>query len=211
MDPRDLDDYMRRTTAHLIALQDRVAQLEEREALAVPVWDDIQVSISQLRIPTANAPTWRTWNYGIGGGVQFSILGFDVNETVDLFIQTSHAMKLQSILDYHMHWSVPTNSAGDRFQVQIDAIAAGLDSPFAVVSGSPFTTEYTLDGSESGDHKLLDLAEMDGENPTISTAFIMKFTRIAASVNEYSGELYVVFTDGHYLRDALGSRLENEK
>lgn len=211
MDPRDLDDFMRLTVEHLQDLKRRVDELERLESLAVPVYEDLQVSISQLRIPVANAPTWRTWNYGIGGGVQFSILGFDVGDRVDLFIQTSHSMKLSSILDYHIHWSIPSDSAGDRFQFQVDAIYAALDDAFAVATGSPFTSETVLTGSDSGIHKLSELASMDGLNSTVSTAFILKLTRIAASVNEYGNEIYLMFSDAHHLRDSLGSISEDEK
>lgn len=211
MDPKDFDDFMRRTISHLNALEARVDDLEEREGLAVPAYDDIQVGISQLRIPPSQAPTWRSWDYGVSGGVQFSVLGFDVNNHVDLFIQSSHAMRLRSVLDYHMHWSLPSNSIGDRFQIQIDAIAAGVDESFAVVPGSPFTVERLLDGTESGQHKTLDLADIDGVNTTVSTAYILEFTRIAATANEYAPEVYLFFTDGHYILDALGSRLEYSK
>ena len=211
MDPKDFDTFMRRVASHISNLEDRVAALEELESLAVPAYEDIQVSISEFRRPVSNAPTWRSWNYGIGGGVNFSILGFAVNDNVDLFIQSSHKMTLQSILDYHIHWSIPSNSSGSRIQVQVDAIAAGVNGSFDVVSGSPFTVETVLAGSESGKHNILDLADIDGVNDTVSTAYILKLTRIAATSSEYSGELYIVFSDGHYMIDALGSREEYSK
>lgn len=211
MDLKDLDDYMRRVLNQLAAFEERIDRLEKIESLAVPVYDDLQVSISNLRIPASSAPTWRTWNYGIGGGVTFSILGFDPGEYVDVYIQSSHSMKLSSLLDYHIHWSIPSNSTGDRIQFQIDAIAAPVGEAFAAITGSPFTVEIVLDGTESGAHNLLDLAEIEGINETISTAYILKFQRIAASSNEYAGELYLMFSDGHYLKDSIGSREELSK
>jgi len=211
MDPRDFDDFMRRAVDRFDALETRIQALEDLEDLAVPAYDDIQVSTAQFARPASQAPTWRDWDYGISGGVQFRVLGFDVNNNADLFIQSSHAMKLQSALDYHIHWSIPSDSAADRFRFQVDAIAAGVDGDFAVVSGSPFTVEYTLDGTESGKHKILDLADLEDVNTTVSTAYIIKLTRIAATVNEYSPEVYLVFSDGHYLIDALGSREEYVK
>jgi len=214
MGPKDFDDFMRRVNAHIAALEERVALLEEVESgfdLGSFGYEDIRVSIAQLRIPPSQAPTWRTWDYGIVSGVLFPILGFDLNELVYVFIQTAHAMELQSALDYHIHWSIPSNSTGDRIRFQVDAIAAGIDGTWAVVPGSPFTAEYILDGSESGKHKLLDVAEMDGVNTTVSSGYVIKLTRIAATVSDYSPEVYLVFTDGHYKMDSLGSEFEDSK
>lgn len=211
MDPRDFDDFMRRVVDRLERYEERISALERLEALGVPAWDDIQVSISQLRIPPSSAPTWRTWNYGIGGGVAFSVLGWGVGNYADLFIQSSHSMKLETALDYHIHWSIPSNSAGSKFRFQVDAIAAGIDGSFAVVSGSPFAAEFTLDGSESGKHKYFDLAEIPGVNTTVSSAYILRLTRIAATSLEYAPEVYTIFSDAHYEIDSLGSRLPNAK
>jgi len=207
----ELDDFMAAVVSKLEEYEGRIADLEKIEALTLPFWDDIQVSISQLRIPPSQAPTWRNWNYGVSAGVNYSVLGFDDNEYVDLFIQSSHAMKLSTALDYHVHWSLPSNSSGDRIRFQVDVIAAGIEGTFAVPTGSPFVVEYILDGTESGKHKLLDLAAVPGVNTTVSTAYIMKLTRLVATANNYAPEVYVFFTDGHYQGDDLGSRLEDSK
>lgn len=79
-------------------------------------WDDMQVTISAARVPASSAPQWTTYNFGIGGGVAFAVLGFGVNEYLDFYVQTSHSMELNSILDNHIHWTVPSNSAGAKFK-----------------------------------------------------------------------------------------------
>lgn len=107
-------------------------------------WDDMQVTITTARVPASSAPSWTTYNFGIGGGVAFAVLGFGVNEYLDFYIQTSHSMELNSILDNHIHWTVPSNSAGAKFKFKLDVIAAGVDAAFAVPAGSPYSAEVTL-------------------------------------------------------------------
>jgi len=174
-------------------------------------YDDLQVAVSGGRLPPANAATWRTWDYGTGGGINFPVLGFDVGDRFEFFIQTTHKTQLSSVLDHHIHWSIPANSLGDRFQFQLDVIGAPIGSSFATLASSPFTVEYILDGTESGVHKLLDIANLDAINTTVSTCYICILTRIAATTNEYGPEVYVFFTDSHVFQDTAGSITERKK
>jgi hypothetical protein len=187
--------------------------LTENEALLLEdtVWDDFQVSLSTARLPAVNAPTWRTYNYGVVGGVQFAVLGFDVNNYLDFTIQSRHAMKLSTVLKNHIHWTVPNDAAGERVKFQLDVIAAPIESNYALVTGSPFTVEYVLVGDESGKHNVLGLGDVPGINTTVSTMYKCKFSRIAASASEYSFEAYVDYNDGHYELDGMGSKDEYSK
>jgi len=175
------------------------------------VYDDLQVAISDAKIPTANAPTWVDWNYGIAGGVTFPVLAFDVGELLYFYIQTTHSTDLSTMLDHHIHYSVPSDSAGDRFQFQLDVIGAPINGQFAALASSPFAAEHTLGAAESGYHKLFDIAQLDAINTTVSTLYVCKLERIAATVDEYGSAVYVIFTDCHTLRDSNGSITETSK
>lgn len=70
-------------------------------------YEDIQVFISTARVPASNAPTWTTYAFGIRGGIAFSVLGFTVGDYLDFYIQTSHTMELSSVLDNHIHFTLP--------------------------------------------------------------------------------------------------------
>jgi len=96
----------------------------------------MQVTISAARVPASSAPQWTTYNFGIRGGVAFAVLGFGVNEYLDFYVQTSHSMELNSILDNHIHWTVPSNSAGAKFKFQLDVIAAGVMPAAIAMSGN---------------------------------------------------------------------------
>jgi len=172
------------------------------------VWDDLQVSVSQARTPPSSAPTWRTFDFNIDSGIEFPVLGFAVDDYFDLFIQTQHAQKLNSDIDFHVHFTTPTDSADDRFKFQVDVVAAGIGSDFAVPSGSPYSSEHILDGTESGKHNYFDIAEITAFNDTVSSVAILRVTRVAASVDEYSGEVYLVYADCHFQKDTVGSRQE---
>lgn len=181
--------------------------------LQTVVWNDLQVSISNIFIPAASAPTYRLYNHGIGGGVTFPVLGFALNDYLYFEVQTSHKMKLSTILDNHIHFMTPTDGSAtpDQFQFQLDVIAAPINGNWAVPTGSPFTAEHIIAADYTNSHKLFDIATIPAVNTTTSTIYKCKLTRIAASANEYAGEVYVQFIDSHYQIDTIGSRQETSK
>lgn len=173
------------------------------------VFDDIQISISNIRVPVANYPTERLYAFGIGSGVTFPVLGFAVNDYLYFDIQTSHAMKLESALWHHIHYTLPnTTDIGDTFRFQLDVIAAAYNGTWAVPTGSPFTAIGQVSTDDNTKHRILKIADIPGVNTTVSTLYKCKLTRIAAVLNEYGSEVYITFTDAHYEKDRLGSKEE---
>jgi hypothetical protein len=175
------------------------------------VYEDLQVNISNVRVPVANAPTERLYDHGIGGGVTFPVLGFAVNDYFYFDLQSSHTMKLSTILENHFHYTTPTDGTGDKFKFQLDVIAAAVDGTWAVPTGSPFTTEVSMSADLSGAHKKAEIADIPAVNTTLSTIYKCKFTRIAATADEYAGEVYIHYTDSHYQKNTMGSRQEYSK
>lgn len=175
------------------------------------VYEDLQTAISAARAPAAIAPVWRSFDYGIGGGVAFETLGFAIGKGIDFTVQTYHRTKLSTVLDNHIHWTIPSDSASDRIKLQLDVIAAPVGSDYAQTAGTPYTAEYVLVGDESGKHNLLDLADIPAVNTTISTMYKCRLTRIAASASDYAGEVYIDFVDCHTALDTMGSLSEGTK
>jgi len=175
------------------------------------VYEDLQVSIARVSFPGVADPTWRRYNHGIGSGVDFDVLGFAVNDFINIDIQTSHAMKLSTILENHIHFMTPTDGTGDKFKFQLDVIAAPIDGNWAVPTGSPFTSEHDISADYSNLHKLLDLANVPAVNTTVSTIYTCQLKRIAASADEYAGEIYLKFNDSHIQKDTSGSLQEGSK
>lgn len=176
-------------------------------------WDDLQVDVSGAKVPPSNAPTWRDWAHGIVAGITFPVLGFAVNDYVYFSFQSRHSMKLSTELDTHIHFSTPTDGSAtpDKFKFQVDVIAAPIDGSWVVPTGSPFTAEHTITADYSNQHKLFDVADIPAINTTVSSIWKCKLTRIAASADEYSGEVYMHFIDSHYQIDSLGSENEGSK
>ena len=176
------------------------------------VFDDNQVSIGRVNFPGVADPTWRRYNHGIGGGIEFDVLGFAVNDFINFDVQTTHSMKLNTILDNHIHFILPnTTNIGDKFQFQLDVIVAGWNVAFAVPAGSPFTAEHTIVANDNTTHRLLEIASIPAANTTVSTIYTCKLTRIAASANEYGSEVYLKYIDCHYQIDQAGSKDEDSK
>lgn len=175
-------------------------------------YDDMQVTVSTARVPASNAPAWTTWNYGIGGGIEFAVLAWEIDDYFDFIVQSSHAMELSSILDNHIHFSFPTESAGSKIRWRLDVVAAAIGASFAVPAGSPFTSlDYTMTAAEVGKHRLLAIGDIPGINTTVSTLYQCRLTRVAATNTDYAGVVYLLFTDCHYVKDSLGSMLEDTK
>jgi hypothetical protein len=175
-------------------------------------WDDLQVGINNLKFPGANYPDDTTYAFGIGGGVAFPVLGFAVGEYIFFDVQTSHSMKLSTILDNHIHFILPnTTTIGNKFKFQLDVIGAGVNAQFAVPSGSPYSGEHTVAANDNTHHRILDIGDIAAINTSVSTIYKCKLTRVAASADEYGSDVYLLFTDCHYQKDQIGSRTEYTK
>jgi len=176
------------------------------------VWEDLQVAINNIKLPTSSAPGYEYYAFGIGGGVSYPVLAFALDEYIYFDVQTSHSMKLNTILDCHIHFTLPnTTNIGDKFKFQLDVIAAGIDTQWAVPASSPFTAEHTIVANDDTYHRLLEIADIDSSNDTVSTIYKCKLTRVDASSDEYGSDVYVLFIDCHYEKDTMGSQVEGAK
>jgi hypothetical protein len=182
--------------------------------LAKPVYEDMQVSISNIRVPASNAPTERLTALGIGSGVTFPVLGFATGNYMYFDIQTAHAMKLSTILDNHIHWTAHASfTPGHEFAFRLDVVAAAVDGTWAVPAGSPYTSADNVEAAnDHTKHKVLEIADITAVNTTPSTIYKCKLTRVApATGTDEAQEIYIHFNDGHYQKDTMGSRQETVK
>jgi hypothetical protein len=169
------------------------------------------VTISLARVPTSSAPSWTTYDFGIGGGIAFAVLGFSIDEYLDLYVQTTHAVKLNTIIENHIHWTIPSDDTGKNIKFKIDVVAAGIGVDFAVPAGSPYSKEYTLTGVEAARHNYLEIGDIAAFNSTVSSVAVVRLTRVAASTDDYGADVYVLFNDSHVIQDTLGSITETSK
>jgi hypothetical protein len=174
-------------------------------------YNDLLGATTTAKIPAVNAPSWTTYDFGIGGGIAFQVLGFGPGEYIDIYYQLHHGVELSTVVENHIHWTIPTNDAGKRHQWQIDVIAAAIGSAFAVPTGSPFTSEYTLGGAESAKHNYFEVGNIPAFNTTVSSIAIVRLQRIAATTAEYGSDVYVLFNDCHVQLDTVSSLTETVK
>jgi hypothetical protein len=91
-----------------IVSNDRTSPYWEAGALwHNPMYDDLQVGINNIA-KGASAPTDRTYNHGIAGGIAYPVLGFSKNNYIWFDVQTSHTMKLSTPLECHIHFILLT-------------------------------------------------------------------------------------------------------
>jgi hypothetical protein len=187
--------------------------IEKTLLLKQVVYDDLQIAINNVKLPPSSSPdNTILYDYGVGGGVTYPVLGFDIGEYIYFDIQTSHAMKLNSILDVHFHYTLPnTTTIGDNIKFQLDVISASIGGQWAVPTGSPFTKEFSVVANDDTYHRLVDIADIPAINTTVSTVYKCKLSRISASANDYGSDIYITFIDCHYQKDTLGSRQEYAK
>jgi hypothetical protein len=175
------------------------------------VWDDLQVGINNIAKGVV-APTDRLYNHGVTGGVTFPVLGFAKNDYIFFDVQTSHSMKLNTVLDVHIHFTLPnTTDVGHKIVWQLDVIATAINGTWAVPTGSPFTATHTVAAGDNTKHRLLDIADIPAVNSEVSTIYKCKLTRIDGTATEYASEAYLEYIDCHYEKDTLGSKTELNK
>jgi len=184
---------------------------EKTLVLVEPVYDDLQVSINNLA-KGVTAPTDRFYDHGIGGGIGYPVLGFAKNDYVWFDVQTQHSMKLNTVLDNHIHFILPnTTTIGRKFVFQLDVIAAGIHGVWAVPAGSPFTATHIVAADDDISHGFLGIGDIPASNTTVSSVYKCRLTRIDGEAVEYGSEVYLEFSDCHYQKNTMGSRQENAK
>lgn len=174
-------------------------------------YEDLQVSINNIA-KGVSAPTDRTYAHGVGSGIAYPVLGFAKGNYIWFDVQTSHSMKLNTVLDCHIHFVLPnTTTIGHKIVWQLDVLYADINGTWTVPNGSPFTATHTVAANDDTKHRVLEIADIPAVNTGVSTVYKCKLTRIDGTATEYASEVYLEFVDCHYQRDTIGSRQETVK
>jgi len=175
---------------------------------SIGTYDDMLGLVSSARVPASNAPTWTNITLD---GFTTQALAFSIGDYIDLFVQTSHSVQLNQVIENHLHWTLATDDAGDEIRFQLTGVGAGIGEDFASI-GTIDSGDYTLDGTEAGKHNYLEIGDIPSLNTTVSTIYILRLTRVAvADGNDSAEDVYVLFNDSHPLLDTVGSLQEGSK
>ena len=177
------------------------------------VYDDMQVSVNNIA-KGVKAPTDRPYTYGVGAIITFATLGFAKNDYVHFDIQTSHSMEINSTLEVHIHFTLPSVAAdaGKKIVWRLDVIYATVNGTWTLVTGSPFTSPtYVVVTGDNTIARMLSIATLPAVNTTVSTIYKCILTRVDGVATEYPPEAYLVYIDCHYLKDTNVSATGNAK
>ena len=169
-----------------------------------PVWEDLQVPISSVRLPAAGAPIWTAYKGGY-------VLAFSPSQDNKIYFtaQIPHAYKEGQDIDFHIHTAHPDSNAGNSIW--------NLTYSWANI-GDDFPVETAVNGvvvaspTDADKHELHEIADMTGTSKKISSLAICCLEREGTIGGDtYASNVYLVALDFHIPRDTLGSKREGIK
>lgn len=174
---------------------------------AATVWDDLQVNISSVRLPTSSMPSWNVYK-----GSQVLTFSKDADEIIYFTAQLPHSYKEGSDIEFHIHTVYPdSNAGGVRWNFTHSWANMGDDFPAAT------TVSTTIEASGDADAHTLDeiAATITGTGKTISSVILCSLERegtyAGGDPDDYNNNVYLVALDFHFEKDTVGSRLEASK
>ena len=167
-----------------------------------PEWDDQQVNLGSVGFG-ASAPTRTTYKGG-------EVLAFNKaqDNSITFTAQLTHAYKIGSNIDFHLHVVHPDNGAGSS-RWKLTYSWADIGSAF------PAETTVYKNFTNSGQdiHQYAEIKEgiSDGVSG-VSSILICSLTREGTDLADtYDNDVYLVALDFHILKDTMGSELETQK
>ena len=169
------------------------------------VWDDM---LALTPAPTQSGGTTPTSiDFGVGSAIR--ALAFSIGDGINGMVQFSHSYKEGSSVEPHIHWA-PITTSTDNVKWQLDYYWLNINQ---AASGAPAsdTCEQAGSGAAWNSQYVGFLPFITGTGKNISSIFMFKLTRIAATAPEMVGRVALLAFDIHYAKDAIGSRQDNAK
>lgn len=176
-----------------------------RAVFSPVAWDDLQVSLGEVKLPGVSDPAWAAY---MGGRVLAFAKAAD-NE-ISFTAQLPHSYKLESDLEFHIHVAYPDGGAGNsRWHLTHSLAPIGSDFP------SETTVSVTVASPADQDrHTLHEIAgTISGASLTgVSGMIIGSLKREGtAVVDDYDNSIYLIGLDFHFQKDTIGSLQEAVK
>lgn len=171
---------------------------------AATVWNDANLGVAQLALPTASQPDEDEFVDEGGSDTGITTWAFAIGEKVSGSIEIPHDYKEGSDLYFHIHWQgiVAPADGTDNVNWQLTYTVAQKDE--TLDAATTITKEIAIDTQY--DFKLSDFAAITGTNFNIGDQFLFTIERIAASEDDYAGDALVATVGIHYECDTCGSR-----
>ena len=201
--PEALVEYLRLLVLHLDSMYGDIAATANKNAQ--DAWDDMRVSLSSAKVPAANFPDWIKIKDNGAGSTGIYGYGFADGEYVFITTQLSHRYKEGTTIYPHIHFMTTTNvSPADNFGIGIEYAWVNVGS---TISTTSIVTQVISTGVNSSymEQKANIGAGLSGTGKLISSTFLCRLYRYAASVDNYAGDVIITDFDLHYQTDGLGS------
>jgi hypothetical protein len=168
--------------------------------LDTPVWEDMVVSMTNVKAPAADPPTWRAY-------LQSEVPAFSKDAVNVLYFsaQLPHSYKEGSDLEFHVHLSYPDATSGNSTWY-LSYSWANINANFPAASS--VTLNYVAAPGVADRHQMVTIAPtISGVGKTISSVILCSIQRLGnVLADNYNNEIYLVSGDFHYQVDTMGSR-----
>jgi len=164
---------------------------------------DTNISGFMLAGPAANLPDEVQFKDSGGSDTGIYTYGFDVGESAHGALELQHDYAEGTDLSFHFHWQGVTAPAGgsDNFQMQLIYTFGIADSVLA--SATTITVEDAVTTQYAFGYTYF--AAISGSGRKIGDQLLFKFSRIAASSDEYAGDILLATIGIHYQVNSMGS------
>ena len=170
----------------------------------LPVWDDLQVPITQVKLAGVSDPTWTAYKGGY-------VLAFAKNADNIVYFTAlvPHSYKQGADIEFHIHTVHVDGTAGDSIWNFTHSWAnAGVDF-LAETTVSAVTVASPTNANK---HERHEIAALAGTGKTIAGMLICSLQREGTHLDDdYDEDVFLVELDFHIPRDSIGSATEDAK
>jgi hypothetical protein len=174
------------------------------------VWEDLRIDGLSTN-GGASEPVLTDNFAGVSGMYQRLWQGSSQDDRMFFNIQMPHAWKQGGGFEIHIHtfpWTTP--AAGDTAVWEFSYRWENINGNYGAFTTN--TVKQPLNGTTQWQHKLVELLNMatPAVGKTLSSILTCRLRRLASSnaSDTYTGGMGVLYVDGHYEVDALGSKDE---
>lgn len=177
--------------------------------LSQTVWDDLRFPVGSVRGGGAFDTTATAYK----GGIVEAFSTGPNNESVQFVGQFPHSYKLESQIEFHVHWTIPTSGAGAGVEnVKWDFTYSWANIGGSFPGESSATVTVDVQAVTADDHVFTSIVDISGAGiDDISSIIICSLTRDVGVANDYADDAYFLEADFHFEGDTIGSRLETGK
>lgn len=179
-------------------------------------YDDLRVPALSVKVPASGNPGFAQFKDDGAGSQGVFLYWFDPDADEEIYFvgQFPHSMKLDSVIEPHVHWTPASNGTGTvcwGLEYTWIGTTGVFPNTNILYSNTPIPNEDNLIG---GRHYMTDFDGVTGTGMGISSMIVCRLFRDAEAnglPDSYDDDVGLLEIDFHYEIDTLGSDTEYEK